>query len=266
MYNDHINVELQQRSVEYSKILEYNLHKQLLSEKIPPIESDVLKSTSIVKSPLQTPKSTNHNTLDNLLDLNITPSNITQTEAPLKQNEDLLLSLFGSPSSQPNHSMNITDILTPNILQPQQQTNKDNNFNLLKEETILQPQTIKEPKFDPIIAFQNEDISIRFEFIKPQPHNLQNTIINSTITNINANSSLITNLDIKVSLPKYIKYQLSPTSSNTISKESKVTQQLKLSNTLHGSKPVALRLRVVYNVNDQPKTFEFLVENLPKGL
>lgn len=264
MFSDHINVELQQRSVEYSNILNNNLQHQLLSEKIPPFESKSLNSTQI-DSPKQTlspPKT--QNTLDDLLDLNITSSTTSTQTVPLKQNEDLLSSLFGNVSSQPMSTMNVADILLPSTLQPLSQTPQNNNVDLLGGS--LSQQNIQESKFEPITAFENEDISILFDFIKPQPHNLQNTIIDITFTNINPNSFEVTNLDMKVSLPKYIKFQLSPASSNLLSKESKVTQQLKLANSLHGSKPVAIRLRIVYTINGQPKTFEVFVENLPKGL
>jgi len=45
-----------------------------------------------------------------------------------------------------------------------------------------------------------------------------------------------------------------------------VTQRLHLTNSQHGAKPVALRLRVSYTLGGAPAVHQVEVKNLPAGL
>jgi len=82
---------------------------------------------------------------------------------------------------------------------------------------------------------ENDDgLIVTFDITKPQPANPQNTLITATFTN--KSSVSLTDFDMKVAVPKYLKMMLTPATGTLIppNRSVKVTQQIKLSNTMHG--------------------------------
>ena len=57
----------------------------------------------------------------------------------------------------------------------------------------------------------------------------------------------------QAAVPKYMKLEMQPPSSTSLSAYSNgnVTQEIRINNTLHGEKPVMLKLKIVYKVNGQ---------------
>lgn len=290
-YSDHINVELQQRSVEYIQVLNSNLQDQLLA-KLPPFEPKTMDTSGINNNVLndivveetKQPSKQNVSLLDDLLDLGPSLSPTVpqqQVQTPITQNVDLLSSLFG-PSPSPSQP---TTQVSSNILTPSSPTIQPNNqssdlLDLLGSDTItIQPQQIQtsptipihqqpsQPtEFAPFVAFQNEDVIVQFHCVKPQPQNPQNTIITAHFINNNANSLPLNNFEMKVSVQKFIKFQLGQATGNVVSKGSNVTQQIKLSNTMHGSKPISMKIRITYIIDNQPRQYDKLIDNFPQGL
>ena len=72
---------------------------------------------------------------------------------------------------------------------------------------------------------------------------------------------------MQAAVPKFMQLKLDPASGNTLSAgAASVTQKLRVTNGQHGSKPLMLRLRLSYTVNDKATTDQVEVKNLPAGL
>ena len=67
---------------------------------------------------------------------------------------------------------------------------------------------------------------------------------------------------LQVAVPKYIQLKIDPASSNTVaaSSSSTVTQALHVINSMHGQKPVAVRLRATFKTLDLMGTEQSAVE------
>jgi len=116
-----------------------------------------------------------------------------------------------------------------------------------------------------VSIFKSQDgVSVIFDISKPQPTSPQFTLVNATFTN--NGPSTITDLELKLSLPKYLKLQLLPLSNTTLSGfGGSSTQQIKLANTAQGEKPVMMRLRLEYKINGEQKA-ELVEPRLPEGI
>ncbi|KYQ91955.1 clathrin-adaptor gamma chain [Tieghemostelium lacteum] len=165
-----------------------------------------------------TPKPTNSGGMGGLLDLdlNLTPSNMSNPTTP--------------------------------SYQQQQSNNSSSNSNSLAgqfQDMSLQPV----PKPISIPAFQKYGIEINYDCSKPQPNNLSLTNINITISN--TSQVTITNFSLKAAVPQYLKIQLLPPSGTTLAPNSEVTQNVKVLNSLQGQKPILLRIKVDFQMNGQ---------------
>ncbi|URE43859.1 hypothetical protein MUK42_13926 [Musa troglodytarum] len=67
---------------------------------------------------------------------------------------------------------------------------------------------------------------------------------------------------------QFIQLQLDPASSNFLPANSneEITQSLTVTNTQHGQKTLAMRMRIAYKVNNQDKLEQGQVNNFPPGL
>lgn len=114
-----------------------------------------------------------------------------------------------------------------------------------------------------VLSKQGE-IALTFDFSKPQPSQPQFTLVTATFTN--QGSIPITDIELKLSLPKYLKLQVLPASATTIGPHGgSSTQQIKLANTAQGEKPVMMRVRLEYKINGQPKA-EQAEPSIPAGI
>ena len=95
-----------------------------------------------------------------------------------------------------------------------------------------------------------DGISVTFDISKPQPSSPQFTLINVTYVNRSAHTA--TDVDLKISLPTYLKLQILPISSTSIAPNGgSATQQVKLANT--STNRVRMRLRLDYKLNGEQK-------------
>lgn len=66
---------------------------------------------------------------------------------------------------------------------------------------------------------------------------------------INKTSAALSGLNLQVAVQKYMKLQMFPATSTELAPMSanQVTQDMKIQNSLEGQKPLALKIRVLYN-------------------
>ncbi|XP_073101114.1 AP-1 complex subunit gamma-2 isoform X2 [Elaeis guineensis] len=123
----------------------------------------------------------------------------------------------------------------------------------------------KNPIYPSITAFESSTLKVTFSFTK-QPGKPQNTMIQATFTNLSSNT--YTDFIFQAAVPKFIQLRLDPASSSTLpaSGNGTITQMLSVTNSQHGQKALAMRLRIVYKVNDQDKMEQGQINNFPPGL
>ncbi|KAF8407943.1 hypothetical protein HHK36_007083 [Tetracentron sinense] len=121
------------------------------------------------------------------------------------------------------------------------------------------------PVYPSIVAFQSNSLKIMFSFSKP-PGNPQATSIQATFTNMSSN--VYTDFIFQAAVPKFVQLNLDPASSSTLpaSGEGSIKQCFRVTNSQHGQKPLAMRIRIAYKINKQDVTEQGQVNNFPLGL
>ncbi|KAM0942636.1 putative adaptor protein complex AP-1, gamma subunit [Dioscorea sansibarensis] len=121
------------------------------------------------------------------------------------------------------------------------------------------------PTFPSITAFQSNSLKITFTFTK-QPGKPQVTQIKATFTNMSSNT--YSDFLFQAAVPKFLQLHLDPASSNILpaSGNGSITQTLSVTNTQHGQKALAMRIRIAYKVNNQDMLEQGQVNNFPQGL
>ncbi|KAG2654759.1 hypothetical protein PVAP13_1NG500600 [Panicum virgatum] len=116
-----------------------------------------------------------------------------------------------------------------------------------------------------ITAFQSTTLKITFDF-KRQPGNARETTIHATFTNLT--SCTYTDFIFQAAVPKFIQLKLDPASGNTVpaNGNGSVTQGLNVTNNQQGQKPLAMRIRMSYKVNGEDRLEQGQVNNFPSGL
>lgn len=116
-----------------------------------------------------------------------------------------------------------------------------------------------------IVALKTADgLQLVLDFSKPVPASPQFTLVQASFTNTGAGQ--ITDLDLKLSLPKYLKLQFMPISATTLAPFSGAAQQqVKLANTAQGQKPIMMIMRVEYKLNGEQKA-EIAEPEIPSSL
>ncbi|WOL06544.1 AP-1 complex subunit gamma-2-like isoform X1 [Canna indica] len=116
-----------------------------------------------------------------------------------------------------------------------------------------------------IIAFQSSTLKITFTLTK-QTGKPQVTQIRAIFTNLSQDA--YTDFVFQAAVPKFIQLHLEPASSNFLPANSNgmITQTLTATNSQHGQRPLAMRLRMSYKVNNQEKLEQGQVNNFPLEL
>jgi len=112
-------------------------------------------------------------------------------------------------------------------------------------------------------AYSKNGLTIQFTCTKDA--NPSVTIVDAAFSN--AQGSPMTGFSFQVAVPKFMKLQMSPASSDTVPPMSSgaVTQQFKLANSMHGQKPLLVKLKIDFTFNGQPTTEMAQVDNFPAG-
>jgi AP-1 complex subunit gamma-1 len=119
--------------------------------------------------------------------------------------------------------------------------------------------------FAPFVAWSKGGLSIEFVCSK-DPANPSITLIQAGFTN--ANPAAIDGLNFQVAVPKYMKLDMKPPSSTTVaaSNGGKTTQTFRIANSMHGQKPVLLRIKIEYSCGGQAVSETGQVDQFPAGV
>ena len=112
------------------------------------------------------------------------------------------------------------------------------------------------------VAFDKNGLMVNFNATK-DPNNQSVTCIEATFTN--SLPTPIQALNFQVAVPKYMKLQMQPASSQVVppGQSSSVKQLFKVANSLQGQKPVLLRLKIDCSINGQPSSEMGQVDQFP---
>jgi len=242
-YRNNMDVELQQRAAEYTNLFSWENIRAKVMDRIPVVEAK--REVASLDSPKITPKSVSSssvgsaNILEDILNLGpSTPSHVPTTPAASLNLLDELLNL-GSPSTPvaPLSSGSSSGLDFLGLGTPAPAPAATSSFSGPLDGPL--------PSFN---AYEKNGMTVIFDVVK------QAAMPNATLVNVsykNSNPFPIQNFEFKVAVPKYVKFQLSPASSPALPplNSGKVTQQLKLMNTLHGEKPLLLKIRLDFQAN-----------------
>ncbi|KAG0455758.1 hypothetical protein HPP92_023546 [Vanilla planifolia] len=119
--------------------------------------------------------------------------------------------------------------------------------------------------FPAITAFESNKLKIVFTF-KKQPGKLEVTHIKATFTN--KTSTPCTDFIFQAAVPKFIQLHLDPASSSILpsSGNGSIMQTLTVTNSQYSQKPLAMRVRLAYKVNNQDMLEQGQINNFPPGL
>ncbi|KAJ3677487.1 hypothetical protein LUZ60_003211 [Juncus effusus] len=313
-HKGNVELELQQRSIEFSSIIQRHSNiKSTLLERMPVIDeasyltkrsagSDA-KSTSspfekqtikipngVAKPPAgaapladlldlgsdETPAVGNGSNnapdfLHDLLGIDLSSSPPSGGAAPA-QSTDILMDLLSIGSSSPVQNGPPPSSAFPSITKSTVSDSKPAPAPVLDlldglsssfPSNTSPPTEEKKTEIPPITAFQSGNLKINFTF-KKQTEKPQVTTIHATFTNLS--SDTLTNFVFQAAVPKFVQLHLNPASGNSITAGGSVTQSLTVTNTLHGQKPLAMRIRMSYKVNNEDKLEQGQISNFPTGL
>lgn len=119
------------------------------------------------------------------------------------------------------------------------------------------------PAFPSIVAFQNNVLRVLFEFNKSSG-DPSNTAVRATFQN--GGAAPLTDLVFQAAVPKYLTLQLSPASGNVVPPGGSIQQQLRVANSMHGQKNLAMKLKIEYTLNGQRAQEMINVSNFPDSL
>lgn len=104
----------------------------------------------------------------------------------------------------------------------------------------------------PIVAHDKDGFKVVIEMWKPNATAPANTQLLCRYTN--STGYPITDFVFQAAVPKYLKLEMMPPSSATILANSNgaVTQEMKVTNSVQGEKPIMLKLKILYKLNGQP--------------
>eukprot|EP00005_Dracoamoeba_jomungandri_P004247 CAMPEP_0174259080 /NCGR_PEP_ID=MMETSP0439-20130205/7962_1 /TAXON_ID=0 /ORGANISM="Stereomyxa ramosa, Strain Chinc5" /LENGTH=834 /DNA_ID=CAMNT_0015342833 /DNA_START=45 /DNA_END=2549 /DNA_ORIENTATION=+ len=278
-YSSSLNVELQQRSCEYSNIFRLqdssDIRSKLLDRMPAPeditdvYEDDYDDEEEAQQEPQQLLSIENGilSTSNKKLENTPVPDLLSQIfgDEPLppiqggKKEEtnssdtaQSILSLFSGPLP-----VQSTPVLpTQPVLQPS---------NISTQTQSSPTKTAKSPtgSFPAMTAFQKNGLTVVFNFSKPT--------VDTTVITVVATNSLpanMTDFSFLAAVPKYLSLQMNSPSGTVVPSNSsgKLTQQLKIENSLQGQKSLLLKIKVEYTIGGNKVTEQATISNFPPGL
>ena len=112
-------------------------------------------------------------------------------------------------------------------------------------------------------AFDKDGLSVEMELSKPDP---VNTALSKVLCKFsNKTASPMTELNFQAAVPKYLKLEMLPPSSNMVPPNSngQVTQEIRLTNTMQGEKNIMLKLKIGYKTQGKAVDELAQVNNFP---
>ncbi|KAK1273219.1 AP-1 complex subunit gamma-2 [Acorus gramineus] len=238
-------LELQQRSLEFNAIIQKHQNiKSSLVERMPVLDESAYHNKKAASAPGNLSEGkTSQATAAASLKL---PNGVAKTPAvPL---------------------VDLLDLSSDDIPQPSS-SGGDFLHDLLGIGLAPSPSSAAEGSsvYPSIVAYQSDSLKIMFSFSK-QPGNPQTTVIQAMYTNMSSN--VYTDFLFQAAVPKFVQLKLDPGSSNILpsSGNGSITQRMVITNTQHGQRALAMRLRISYKVDNQDKMEQGQVNNFPAGL
>ncbi|XP_002732837.2 AP-1 complex subunit gamma-1 [Saccoglossus kowalevskii] len=276
LYGPSLDMELQQRAVEYSKLFQsYDHMRAALLERMPPMENKNISGSQIEKKnknnkPISKVENTDVSAVqpesNGLLDLIggsaiSTPS--IEPNRPQKESTDLL-DLLDLDLSAPAMPMNQPAML----LQPGLMPMSNNMTNLMDGVPAMQPSTnlldgdmgiTINNRIPSLTAFEKGGLKVELEFEKDTSPN----VINITAKSTNSTTYPMTDYVFQAAVPKTFDLQLHSPSSNIVppNNSAAVTQLIKVSNPQKAV--LRMRLKIMYNINGMQISELGEVNNFP---
>ena len=122
------------------------------------------------------------------------------------------------------------------------------------------------PSAAPFTAFAEGGLTVAFSCTKPDPSNPGVTRVAATYTNSNAVPMM--NFSLQAAVPKFMQLKLEPASAQFVPASGSgapTTQVLTVTNTMHGQKPLVMKLKIGYSLNGAPAAHQAQV-SFPAGV
>lgn len=268
-YSKSLNVEIQQRVVEYGQLFAYDSVRKGVLETMPApeIRDDLSKQYQKAKkanarqrTSRTTTVTTAGGSVDLLLDLasDVGEDLISSTPQPTANNSDLLADIFGSSGGEQVITSGPAEIVAP----VPKKSAKQNILDLFASTTSSSPATTPAAQpssqsldglfgvasaadSDAIEAYNANSLKLTFAATNDGPGavTIQANFVNQSV------SSSISNLVLQVAVPKTQKLQLQGLSSSTLSPGASATQLMKVTGAAGTN--VRLRLRISFAVDGQ---------------
>ncbi|TMW63599.1 hypothetical protein Poli38472_002540 [Pythium oligandrum] len=167
---------------------------------------------------------------------------VTATPAPANT-VDLLADLF---STGPTPTPTPAPVATPAPAAPAQ--NSGDLLGLMDFGAPVAEPTPAPPQNPQVRAYEKNGLTVDLELTKPNKDDLSVSYINATVRN---NSPVaLTNFVFLAAFPKYIKLKMEPPSGDSLATGgASITQVVKIQNSMHGEKPILMRVRLEFLVN-----------------
>ncbi|KAG6518032.1 AP-1 complex subunit gamma-2-like isoform X1 [Zingiber officinale] len=178
---------------------------------------------------------------------------------------DILLDLLSIGGTNDQNDVPVLDVSSKQGSEPLTNPSTFEVMDLLDGTTKDRSTDDEHPVYPSIIAFQSGTLKVAFAFTK-KPDKPQITQIQVTCTNLSTDEYM--DFIFLAAVPKFIQLQLEPASGNILpaNSDGAITQTLTLTNSQHGQKPLAMRMRMTYKVNNQDKLEQGQVNNFPPEL
>jgi len=161
-----------------------------------------------------------------------------------------ILELFApvSKPSQPGPTPLNTNTHVPSLLDLDLSMPVSQPPQLQQQPPLSIPTSVPNTGANQVVGYSKNGISVVFEYSKGP----QFTTLNGVYTN--SNPFPINNFTIQAAVPKYLKIQMNPASASVLqpNNSNKVTQIVKIINSMQGQKPIVLRIKVDFVVNGNP--------------
>jgi AP-1 complex subunit gamma-1 len=119
-----------------------------------------------------------------------------------------------------------------------------------------------------IPAFTHAGISVEFECTKPEIWNKQNSVLVAKFKN--SSGAPIYGLNLQCAVPKYVTMEMTPPTSTTVpvtgGQGREVTQTIKITNTMLGTKNLMLKLKISFTSNGNKIDHMATCSGFPAGV
>ncbi|KAK9830950.1 hypothetical protein WJX81_001389 [Elliptochloris bilobata] len=277
-------VEAQARAVEYGQLFGYDALRPALLERMPPLDeaayARALGTAAAIQAagaPLAAVSAAGNDAVGDLLSLDEAPA-VGSGAAAAPSAADMLHDLLGgagaaggngaAPATAPADALDLLSMLDAPAPAAKAPAAQDPLADLFTAPAAPAQPAAPAPApaaLPSVTAFERDGVRAVLAFRKP-PGAPAHTEVTATYTN--AGAAPVTGFTLQAAVPKFMTLRLAAASGTTLPPggAGAVTQRLHLTNSQHGVKPVALRLRIAYTADGAPAVHQVEVKNLPADL